>query len=96
MRFVDRQVGLDDGNRIDVLARRPDGMPVIIEIKRGTADDSTLTQLLAYLRQFERQFPGPAPIGKIVCADASYRLKSACEHVQVQIHFYGDILLRSE
>jgi len=67
-----------------------------MELKKGTADDSTLTQLLAYMRQFQEQFPGPTPVGKIVCADASYRLKSACEHVQVQIHFYGDIGLRSE
>ena len=96
LQFVDRQVRLDDGNRIDVLARRPDGRPVVIEIKEGTADDSTLTQLLAYLRQFEKQFHGPAPTGKILCADASYRLKSACEHLHVQIHFYGDILLRTE
>lgn len=98
LQLVDRQVRLEDGNRIDVLARRPEGTPVVIEIKRGTADDSTLTQLLSYLRQFQKQFVGPAPIGKIVCADASYRLKSACEHLhgQLQIHFYGDILLRSE
>lgn len=95
LRLVANQVRLTDGSRIDILARTRAGVPVIVEIKKGTADDSTLTQLLAYMHQFMRQHPDGTPIGKIVCADASYRLRTACDHLGIQIHCYGDILLRN-
>ncbi|OPY51044.1 MAG: hypothetical protein A4E49_02449 [Methanosaeta sp. PtaU1.Bin112] len=90
-----RQIRLQDGSIIDVLAEDNKRRPVIIEIKKGTADDSTLTQVLSYLYQYERQYPYEAAIGKIVCGDASYRLKNACEHLGIEIYFYGDILFRT-
>jgi len=94
LRYVARQVRLDGGNRIDILAERKTGDPVVIEIKKGTADDSTLTQLISYLHQYKKEHPERDPVGKIVCADASYRLRTACEHLGIHVHCYGDILLR--
>lgn len=92
LRYINRQVILDDGNRVDILACNRNGTPVIIEVKKGTADDSTLTQLASYLHQYKKQLPSSEPIGKIVCANASYKLKTACEHLGIKIHFYGEIL----
>lgn len=90
--YVDRQVILSDGKRVDILANNIHGTPILIEVKKGTASDSTLAQLASYLHQYKKQFPETDPIGKIVCADASYRLKKACEHLGIKIHFYGEIL----
>ena len=92
LKCVDRQVVLNDGNRVDILARDGEGTPVIVEVKKGTADDSTLAQLASYLHQYKKQYPLVDPLGKIVCADASYKLKTACEYLGIKIHFYGEIL----
>lgn len=92
LNYIDRQVILIDGNRVDILAKNGYGTPVLIEVKKGTADDSTLAQLASYLHQYNKQYPLVKPIGKIVCADASYKLKTACEYLGIKIHFYGEIL----
>ncbi|VVB63367.1 Endonuclease NucS [uncultured archaeon] len=92
LKHIDRQVILIDGNRVDILAQDSDSTPVLIEVKKGIADDSTLAQVASYLHQYKKQYPSTHPIGKIVCADASYKLKNACEHLGVKIHFYGEIL----
>jgi len=92
LEFVDNQVILSDGNRIDILARNSKDVPIIIEIKKGIADDSTLTQLISYIHQYKKQHPADSPMGKIVCANASYKLKNACEHLGIRIHFYEEIL----
>lgn len=96
LRFIGNQVPLESGGRIDVLAERKDGTPVLIEIKKGTADDRTLTQLVSYIHAFLAKKPKHEPVGKIVCGDASARLRSACEHLKIDIHCYGEVLLRRE
>jgi hypothetical protein len=96
LRFINNQVGLESGGRIDILAERKDGTPVLIEIKKGTADDRTLTQLVSYLHAFRAKNPKCEPVGKIVCGDASARLRSACEHLKIDIHCYGEVFLRNE
>ena len=93
--YVDRQVILGDGNRIDILAKSSENETVIIEIKKGTADDGTVTQVASYLHQYHKQFPSEIVIGKIVCLDASYRMKAACQHFNIKIHFYGEVLSQS-
>jgi hypothetical protein len=95
LKYLDEQVRLNDGSIIDILAEYNDKTPVIIEIKKGSADDSTLAQVFSYIYQYKKQHPNKQPIGKIVCSDASYRLKNACEHLGIEIHFYGDILFKN-
>jgi hypothetical protein len=94
LKFLANQLALADGGRIDILAETRAGAPVVIEIKKGTADDGTLAQLLTYIHQYARERSGQQPAGKIVCADASYRLRTACDHLGIMVHCYGDILLR--
>ena len=95
LKFLGRQVRMDDGSIIDILAEDDKKTPVVIEIKKGTADDSTLAQLCSYLFQYRREHPLRQPIGKIICSDASYRMKNACEHLGIEVYFYGDILFKS-
>ena len=95
LHFLNNQVLLDDGSRIDILAENNEKAPVIIEIKKGTADDSTLAQICTYLYQYKKQHPNRHPIGMIVLSDASYRLKIACENIGIEILFYGDILFKN-
>ena len=89
-----RQYRLESGSRIDILTRKKNGTPVIIEIKKGSADDGTLTQLISYLFEYKRQFPKENPQGMIVCGDASSRLRNACEHLSIDIRCYGDVHIR--
>ena len=49
LRLAGRQVFLPEIGRIDVLAYDGEGNPVVVEVKSGMADDSTLTQLLSYM-----------------------------------------------
>ncbi len=51
--------------RIDILAYDKHGTPVVIEVKSGIADDSTLAQLLAYMSKIEGK-EGKTPRGVIV------------------------------
>ena len=90
LKYESNQVRFSDGNRIDILARNAENDPVIIEVKKGTARDETLAQLLSYIFQYRLEHPGSNPVGKIVCEDASYRLKAACNSIDVHIYYYGD------
>ena len=94
LKLTGRQVTLRDGNRIDILARTRAGAVAVIEVKKGTADDRTLAQIIAYMHQFKKENPGCALSGKVVCADASYRMRMACEHMGITIHCYGDIFTK--
>lgn len=65
--YVSNQVILGNGIRIDILANDRNLRPVIIEVKKGTADDGTLAQLLSYIHQFQRERNQSGVFGKIVC-----------------------------
>ena len=55
LKLAGSQVHLPGTGRIDILAYDQQGTPVVIGVKSGTADDSTITQLLAYMSKIEER-----------------------------------------
>ncbi len=68
------------GGRIDILARDREGRLVVIEVKSGLADDSTLTQLLSYMSSIEGEEGKPVR-GIIVAEDFTRRLLLASKKI---------------
>ena len=93
LKVVARQFRLPDDGRIDILAKDSEGGPVIIEVKKGTADDATVAQLLCYIRQYRNTDEDASPRGMIVCGSASYRLRAACAELGISVHYYGDCVV---
>ena len=78
LRLVGRQVYLPDTGRVDILAYDKHGSPVVIEVKSGVADDSTLAQLLAYMSKIKEK-EGKTPRGVIVAEGFTKKLRHAVE-----------------
>ena len=76
LKFVERQVNVSGVGRIDILAYDKHEVPVVIEIKSGIADDSTLTQLLAYMSEIGKR-EGKNPRGIIVAEGFTRKLVHA-------------------
>ena len=76
LRLVGRQVHLPDTGRIDILALDKHSSPVVIEVKGGVADDSTLAQLLAYMSKIKEK-EGKTPRGVIVAEGFTKKLRHA-------------------
>ena len=76
LRLVGRQVYLPDTGRVDILAYDKHGSPVVIEVKSGIADDSTLAQLLAYMSKIKEK-EGKTPRGVIVAEEFTKKLQHA-------------------
>ncbi len=75
LQLIARQHSFPTG-RADIVARGRDGALVIIEVKAGTADDSTLTQLLNYMSAARAS--GESRVrGYIVARGFSRRLREA-------------------
>lgn len=67
-----------DSGRIDVLAVDKEGSFVVIELKAGTATDSVLAQVLAYMAGVKKTLAGQKRVrGIIIAYDFSDRLTSA-------------------
>jgi len=67
-----------DSGRIDVLAIDKEGNFVVIELKAGTATDSVLAQVLAYMADVKNTLAGQKRVrGIIIAYDFSNRLTSA-------------------
>jgi len=78
LRFVGRQIIIPDIGRIDILAHDKHGIPVVIEVKSGIADDTSLTQLLAYMSKIEEK-EGKRPRGVIVAEEFTKKLQQAAK-----------------
>jgi len=78
LKLAGRQVHLPGVGRIDILAYDQQGTPVIIEVKRGTADNSTLTQLLAYMSRIE-EIESKRTRGIIVAENFTRKLTQAAK-----------------
>jgi len=78
LKLVGRQVHLPDTGRVDILAYDKRGSPVVIEMKGGIADDSTLAQLLAYMSKIKEK-EGKTPRGIIVAEGFTKKLRHAVE-----------------
>ena len=78
LRFVRRQIIIPDIGRIDILAHDKHGIPVVIEVKSGIADDTSLTQLLAYMSKIEEK-EGKRPRGVIVAEEFTKKLQQAAK-----------------
>lgn len=71
-----RQYQVNSG-RIDILAQDKNESFVVLEIKAGTAKESVLTQLLAYMADVTKEFSTKAVRGIIVAYDFSEKLVAA-------------------
>ncbi len=78
LRLVGKQVHLPDTGRVDILAYDKHGSPVVIEVKSGIADDSTLAQLLAYMSKIKEK-EGRTPRGVIIAEGFTKKLRHAVE-----------------
>jgi hypothetical protein len=76
LEFIDRQYTTSNGI-IDLILRDKEGKLVVAEIKRGTANDETLTQLLNYMDVIDNYFDAKDVRGMIVCEEYGPRLKNA-------------------
>lgn len=76
LKLAGRQVNIPDVGRVDILAYDKHGTPVVIEVKSGIADNSTLTQLLAYMSKI-REKEGKEPRGIIVAEGFTRKLQQA-------------------
>lgn len=73
MRWVARQLRLLDNTRLDLLGLTPDDEWVVIELKRGPVDASTLTQALHYALLL-----GPSDLGSSWRPSGLVRRSSCC------------------
>ncbi len=55
LELIDRQTHLPGVGRADIIARDKKGRLVVVEVKSGIADDTTLTQILAYMSALEQR-----------------------------------------
>jgi len=78
LRLIGRQVHLPGVGYIDILAYDKNNTPVAIEVKNGAADDSMLTQILAYMSALRRR-EGRNPRGIIVAEEFTEKLQQAAE-----------------
>lgn len=76
LEFIDRQYSTSNGI-IDLIFRDKEGKLVVVEIKRGMANDETLTQLLNYMDSIDNYFDAKEVRGMIVCEQYGPRLKNA-------------------
>lgn len=67
-----------DGGRIDLFCKDKQGMPVVVELKRGRADDVVVGQLARYIGWAKQNVADGGPVrGVIVANVVSERLKLA-------------------
>jgi len=86
LRLYGKQVVLPSGGRIDILAIDKSGSWVVIEVKGGVADDSTLTQLIDYMSSFQSVHENEKVRGIIVARGFTKRLIRASkflDHVKL-------------
>jgi len=86
LRLYGKQVVLPSGGRIDILAIDKSGSWVVIEVKGGVADDSTLTQLIDYMSSFQSVHENEKVRGIIVAQGFTKRLIRASkflDHVKL-------------
>lgn len=76
MEFIDRQYSTSNGI-IDLILRDKESKLILVEIKRGMANDETLTQLLSYMDVIDNYFDAKEVRGMIVCEQYGPRLKNA-------------------
>lgn len=76
LEFIDRQYTTSNGI-IDLILRDKEGKLVVAEIKRGTANDETLTQVLNYMDVIDNYFDAKDVRGMIICEEYGPRLKNA-------------------
>lgn len=76
---------------IDLLFQDKNNAYLVVEVKKGTAPDDTLTQLLNYISYVKKTYPKNAVKGAIVCSSCSRRLEEATKESGVEIFFYRGI-----
>lgn len=76
---------------IDLLFQDKNNAYLVVEVKKGTAPDDTLTQLLNYISYVKKTYPKNAVKGAIVCSSCSRRLEEAAKESGVEIFFYRGI-----
>lgn len=81
---------------IDLLFQDKNNAYLIVEVKKGTAPDDTLTQLLNYISYVKKSYPKNTVKGAIVCSGCSRRLEEAAKVTGVKIYSYqGMVTLRT-
>lgn len=78
LELIGRQIHLPGAGRADIVARDKSGRLVVIEVKSGIADDTTLTQILAYMSALEERGEGEVR-GIIVANGFSKKLIQAAK-----------------
>ncbi len=71
-------VYLPDAGRVDILARDKYGVPVVIGVKSGVADDSAFAQIVAYMSVL-KQRGNTSPRGIIVAEEFAEKLKTVAK-----------------
>lgn len=77
---------------IDLLFQDKDNAYLVVEVKKGTAPDDTLTQLLNYISYVKKTSPKNTVRGAIICSSCSRRLEEAAKESGVKILSYQGML----
>jgi len=91
LKVVDKQKQLRSGDRLDLLLENQQRELIVCEIKApGQTSDGDITQLMSYMKEIEREYPGRTVRGMLVNdGKVSPKLINAAEWSNVEIRAYG-------